>query len=447
MSSLLPGSPLSSRPTLRPSKREELLDRFHETRRLSVELARALTPEQWRIQSMPDVSPPWWNLGHTSWFFAKNLLEPFTGFTIGRGLEYVLNSYYEAHGARLARNRRGTITRPTNEEVLDFRDRVDTAMERLIENCRKDDFDDIEFLTVTGLQHEQQHQELLVTELKHILSSDPAHLRLPYPLASTGPPVRRPATYRWRPFDGGLVEIGDDGRAWAWDNERPLHRVWLQPYRLANRLVNANEYVEFIADGGYRQPLLWLANGWDFIQSQEVTAPLYWYRHDEEWWVFDLAGDRPVDPEEPVAHLSFYEASAFAEWASQTHARFRGARLPTEQEWEHAAKSLRLSDEHANILEVYRLHPLPADSESRGEVHQLAGDLWEWTSSHYEPYPGYRAFDGALTEYNGKFMDNQRVLRGGSCATPLGHIRASYRNFWHATTRFQFSGVRLATDR
>lgn len=411
----------------------ELFDRYLTTRALSIELCRPLRAEDHRIQSMPDVSPPWWNLGHTSWFFAKNVLEP-AGLAneLDRRLEYVLNSYYESLGARLPRTERGLQTRPTTDEIYAYRRSVDERIEQLLEHADDEQLEELGFLLTTGVQHEQQHQELLVTEIKHILGSNADGLREPYgplPEPAEAPPPPR----GWVDLSAGLCEIGNLEGGWAWDNELPVHKTWLDDFSLSTRLVTNREYLKFIDDGGYRQPLLWLSNGWAAASAGGWEAPLYWHRRDGAWWSWTLGGDRPLDLDEPVAHVSFYEAEAFARWA--------GARLPTEREWEHGARTQGLAGD--NFLETRRLHPARANGPA-GALLQTGGDLWEWTSSHYEPYPGYRPFAGNLTEYNGKFMDNQRVLRGGSCATPRHHLRASYRNFWPAPTRFQLTGIRLA---
>ncbi len=422
--------------------RDELLNRYRETRNLSVELCRPLRPEDYRIQSMPDVSPPWWNLGHTTWFFAKNILEPFGLYSSEDArLEFVMNSYYESLGPRIRRDHRGLVTRPTNEDVFRFRQSVDGRVEELIRSASEGDLERLRFLVFTGIQHEQQHQELLVTELKHILGSNVPELREAYRPA---PAVNRHGGHgappaRWVDFAGGLQEFGNVEGGWCWDNEMPVHKGWLDGFSLMNRLVTNGEYLEFMADGGYRNPLLWMSNGWAKVKEQGWTAPFYWEQSGEEdgdrWRLWTLSGVRDVDPDEPVCHVSFYEADAYARW--------KGARLPTEREWEHAARISGFPG--SNYLDSGALHPRPAEANGGG-LMQMGGDLWEWTSNHYEPYPGYRPFEGALMEYNGKFMDNVRVLRGGSCATPANHIRASYRNFWAGDTRFQFTGIRLAKD-
>ncbi len=422
---------------------EPLLQRYRRVRQLSLDLCAPLEEEDYRIQSMPDVSPPWWNLGHTSWFFAKNILEKETRYAFpSAGLEYVLNSYYEAHGERVPRHERGMQSRPTTREILDFRAEVDQHMLRLMASASPDQSERLAFLVTAGIEHEQQHQELLVTEIKHILGSNAPALRSPYherPDATTSAPG--PLTFTT--FAGGVAEIGANPspERWSWDNEAPRHRVFLEPFEVANRLVTAGEFAEFIEDGGYEQPLLWMANGWAAVQAAGWTAPLFWERHGQELLQWTLHGLVPVQVDEPVAHVSFYEADAYANWRSSRDSGSGRARLPTEAEWEHACTAHGHHQPGA-FLDDGTLHPRVAPPSD--VPCQLLGNLWEWTSSHYEPYPGYHPFEGDLMEYNGKFMDNQRVLRGGSCATPEEHIRASYRNFWPADTRFQFSGIRLA---
>ncbi|HBL29064.1 MAG TPA: ergothioneine biosynthesis protein EgtB [Acidobacteria bacterium] len=418
--------------------REQLLDRYTATRQLSLDLCRPLRPEDFRIQSMPDVSPPWWNLGHTTWFFAKNVLEPWGLYRAEDArLEYVLNSYYETLGPRIRRDHRGLVTRPTTEEIFCFRESVDARMAELLRTAPEEDLERLGFLIVTGIQHEQQHQELLVTEVKHILGSNVPGLREPYRADAAPPPHEAAPPLTWVPFAGGLYDFGNVEGGWCWDNEMPVHKAWLEDFALASRLVTNREYLAFMAAGGYRNPLLWLSNGWAKVRDEGWTAPLYWEKTgegDDTWSHWTLAGDRPVDPDEPVGHVSFYEADAYARW--------QGVRLPTEREWEHAARLSGFPGEGANFLDSGALHPRPASPHAG--LQQMGGDLWEWTTSHYEPYPGYRPFEGPLMEYNGKFMDNVRILRGGSAATPANHIRPGYRNFWAADTRFQLTGIRLA---
>jgi ergothioneine biosynthesis protein EgtB len=434
--------------------RTELLDRYRQTRDLSVELCRPLRAEDYRIQSMPDVSPPWWNLGHTTWFFAKNILEPFGLYSEDDArLEYVMNSYYESLGPRIRRDHRGLVTRPTNDDVYRFRESVDARVAELIRTVPEGDLERIRFLVFTGIQHEQQHQELLVTEIKHILGSNVPGLREPYRSTPVEEDAGAPGA-RWVSFEGGLHEFGNVEGGWCWDNEMPVHKSWIDAFALSNRLVTNAEYLEFMADGGYRNPLLWLSNGWAKVQDQGWTAPFYWEKDGEKdgeedggsWRVWTLGGERGLDPHEPVAHVSFYEADAFARWQAQRGGEWTGTRLPTEREWEHAARVSGFPGGGSNFLGTGALHPRSAHTNGASDAAllQMGGDLWEWTSNHYEPYPGYAPFEGTLMEYNGKFMDNVRILRGGSCATPENHIRASYRNFWPGDTRFQFTGIRLA---
>jgi len=425
--------------------RDDLLQAFRATRQLSLDLCRPLAPEDYRIQSMPDVSPPWWNLGHTSWFFARNILKPYDRYTeTDERLEYPLNSYYVALGPRLPRPERGLVTRPTTEEIYRFRESVDERMEKLIQTAPADDFPDIAERVTIGIHHEQQHQELLVTEIKHILGGNMRELREAYQPSNGAPVVGEPPAAELVPFEGGLYELGNLEGGWCFDNEMPVHKSYLEDFALANRLVTNGEYLEFIEDGGYENPLLWLSNGWDTRQKNEWRAPLYWERVDDRWQQWTLTGTRALDPDEPVCHVSFYEADAYARWRAEQGGHTAGVRLPTEREWEHAARSAGFrTDNGANLLERRNFHPLPARTNGT-RLTQTAGDLWEWTSNHYEPYPRYQPFEGALSEYNGKFMDNQRVLRGGSCATPASHIRVSYRNFWAPSTRFQLTGIRLA---
>ena len=439
---------------------QALLRAFRDTRSSSLDLCRPLAPEVYRIQSMPDVSPPWWNLGHTTWFFAKNILEPFGAYgPEDRRLEFVLNSYYEALGPRLERHRRGLATKPTTEEIVAFRERVDERLERLIESSSDlppERRERLTFLVTTGIQHEQQHQELLVTEVKHILGFNPPELREPYgaaPRPDQVDPGPEASPLEFLGVPGGVVEIGNREGGWCFDNELGVHKVYLEDFRIADRLVTNGEFLEFVADGGYRQPLLWLANGWDAVGRGGWQAPLYWHRPGGEapdpaqgWHHWTFAGDLPLDPHEPVAHLSFYEAEAYARWRSQQSDAEATLRLPTEFEWEHAARTLGYDLPGGNLLDDRLFRPRRAPAQSGG-LPQAAGDLWEWTTSHYEPYPGFAPFGGDLGEYNEKFMDNQRVLRGGSYATPRNHLRPSYRNFWPADTRFQMTGLRPVQDR
>jgi ergothioneine biosynthesis protein EgtB len=446
------------------TERDALLGHFCRVRQASVAMCRPLEPEAYRIQPIEDVSPPWWNLGHTSWFFVRNVIEPFGERREPEDaeLDYVLNSYYVALGPRIARCSRGLLTRPTTDEIYRYRESVDERVEHLLKTIDERQWADLAERVTIGIHHEQQHQELFYTEIKYILAQNPPNLRKGYsdPLQS---PSVEPNNFRstYTEFDAGLFTFGHQEGGWCWDNELPVHRQYLPRFALAARLVTNGEYLAFVEDGGYRQPLLWLDNGWQCVERAGWRSPLYWEQVEGAWQVWTLAGLRPLELDEPVCHVSFYEADAYARWASQTFAEQAGARLPSEREWEHAARTHRRGQSHFcgvlpqklgqspepadAFVESGRLHPAPDDG-GRG-LRQLAGVLWQWTASYYEPYPGYRPFPGTLAEYNGKFMDNQRVLRGGSCVMPRDHFRLSYRNFWAAPTRFQFTGIRLAQDR
>ena len=403
-----------------------LLDRFLSVRRLTEALAEPLSPEDQTVQSMPDASPTKWHLAHTTWFFETFLLKPqLAGYRpFDPAYEYLFNSYYEAVGPRHPRPQRGLITRPGVAEIGAYRRHVSDAMAQLIDGGRSNATDLIEL----GLHHDQQHQELILMDIKHALSLNslfPAY-------APDRAPTTTGAALRWIDFEGGLVEIGHAGEGFAFDNEGPRHRTWVDPFALATRLVTCGEYEAFIADGGYRRPDLWLSAAWECVTQRGWQAPLYW--HDEG--VFTLAGLRPRRSEEPVCHVSFYEAAAYAKWA--------GKRLPREAEWEIAASDAadgNLLDADAPYGGV--LHPAPAGSEG---LTQMIGDVWEWTASPYVAYPGYREPAGAIGEYNGKFMANQMVLRGGCAATPRHHIRTTYRNFFPPDARWMFGGIRLAED-
>jgi len=381
---------------------------------------------------MPDASPTKWHLAHTSWFFETFVLE---GPPLDQSFEYLFNSYYEAVGPRHPRAARGLLTRPSLDDVRQYRQRID---ERVLQQIERGVRDDLRARIVLGLHHEQQHQELILTDIKHLLGGHPA-----WPVYRKSPAPAAPAragvpALEWISRPGGLAEIGAavpgaNGEPFAFDNESPRHQVFLRPYALASRLVTCGEYRAFMSDGGYRRPELWLSDGWAEISAtrQHDVRPLYW-RDDT---LFTLDGGRPLIDAEPVVHVSYYEADAYARGA--------GARLPTEAEWEAAAATVPVGADD-NLADSDAFHPRPVSA--RVGFSQLHGDAWEWTASAYLPYPGYRPAAGALGEYNGKFMSNQMVLRGGSCATPRDHIRSSYRNFFPAGTRWQFSGIRLARD-
>jgi ergothioneine biosynthesis protein EgtB len=408
-------------------------------RRRTEGLAEPLSAEDCQVQSMPDASPTKWHLAHTSWFFETFVLD---GAPADPAFAFLFNSYYEAVGPRHPRAARGLLSRPSLDEVRRYRRQVD---ERMAERLARGVDDDARGRVVLGLAHEEQHQELILTDVKHLLGGSPlrpAYRQRDARTARGGGPAPGPLTFVRQP--GGLVPIGHaapgaSGEPFAFDNEAPRHEVLLRPYALAARLVTAGEYLAFIRDGGYRRPELWLSDGWAELAASGAAAPLYWRVDGDAAWLFTLDGERPLDPAEPVAHVSYYEADAYARWAD--------ARLPTEAEWEAAATAAPPAAAAAgNFLESNALHPRAARVDGDGGFTQLFGDAWEWTASAYAPYPGYRAAAGALGEYNGKFMCNQMVLRGGSCLTPRGHVRPSYRNFFSPAARWQMTGIRLARD-
>jgi ergothioneine biosynthesis protein EgtB len=424
------------------SHREDLAQRYALVRRQSLTLTDGLEPEDMTVQSMPDASPTKWHLAHTSWFFETFILAPHhSGYRpFDPSSAYLFNSYYEAVGPRHPRPERGMLSRPTVRQILHYRSHVDAAIAALLANGDSKTLATLQPLIELGLHHEQQHQELLVTDIKTVLARQ---YEMPI-LRPSGPElVGAPNALGWQDFDGGLVEIGHDAigamGGFAFDNESPRHKTYLRPFRLADRPVSNGEYLAFIADGGYRTAHHWLSEGWAAVNAQAWQAPLYWQRQDDgRWTIRTLNGERPLDPAEPVCHVSYYEADAYAAWA--------GKRLPTEAEWEIAAQGVPVA---GNMMDSGRLHPraaAPAGQDAPSGLRQMFGDVWEWTRSAYLPYPGFRAPEGAIGEYNGKFMSGQMVLRGGSCATPAGHVRSSYRNFFPPAARWQFSGIRLAED-
>ncbi len=410
---------------------------FPAVRALTEALAAPLSAEDQTVQSMPDVSPTKWHRAHTTWFFETFVLEPhhpgYEAFHPGYG--FLFNSYYEGVGPRHARAERGLVSRPGAAEVARYRRAVDDAMGGFLDAPLEPA---IAALVELGLHHEQQHQELLVMDAKHVLSRNP--LRPTYVDWPASPPGEVPPL-GWLEHGGGVVSVGHGGAAFCFDNELPRHEVLLPPFALAERPVTCGEWCAFIDDGGYRRPELWLSEGWATVVQQGWEAPLYWERADGDWHVFTLAGTRPVDPAEPVCHVSYFEADAYARWA--------GARLPTEQEWEAAAAAAAAATSmpEGDFLDPARPHPRPlgdGTDATGGATRGLLGGVWQWTSSAYAPYPGFAPAPGAVGEYNGKFMVNQYVLRGGSCATPPGHARTTYRNFFPASARWAFSGLRLA---
>ncbi len=456
-----------------PSRAEQLLGRYRDVRDFSKLLTRDLEPEDCVVQSMPDVSPTKWHLAHTSWFFETFVLKKFVNGYVSAIPEYafLFNSYYNAAGTMHRRDLRGLISRPTVAESFRFRESVDRHIEELVGSASQEMLDEIEPVLTLGLQHEQQHQELLVTDIKHVLAQNPLRpvFRKRIQETTTTPPA-----IKFLDFEETIATIGHDGRGpsrvFSYDNEGPQHRALVPAFSLADRLVTCGEYIDFIENDGYCRPEFWLSLGWMTVNEQRWEAPLYWEKQDGEWWQFTLSGFRRVDKNEPVTHVSYFEADAFANWS--------GARLPTEFEWERAAQREQIE---GNFVDSERFHPAPAaaailsrednaspartegphDHSNTRPLHvrslapgrdddpnlrQMFGDAWEWTRSSYSPYPGYRAGPGALGEYNGKFMCNQYVLRGGSCATSRSHMRLTYRNFFQPEKRWQFTGIRLARD-
>ena len=419
----------SAAPVLDRTPAGHWAERFAAVRNETLRLVQPLSAEDQQVQSMPDASPAKWHLAHTTWFFETFLLIPgLAGYRpFDQAFGYLFNSYYEQVGARHPRPERGLLSRPTLDEVRAYRAHVDAAMARLLSGPTPPQ---TASLVELGLNHEQQHQELILMDIKHLFGLSPIAPAYRPPEARA-PGLAEPLA--WLDFDGGLVEIGHEGRGFAFDNEGPRHRVWLEPFRLASRLATCGEYLAFVEDGGYRRPELWLSDGWAAVQREGWEAPLYW-RQDGHGArrLFTLSGLQALDPAEPVSHLSHYEADAFARWS--------GARLPSEAEWESAAAQ---AVGGGNLLESGRLHPAPAQGPG---LRQMFGDLWEWTMSPYIAYPRYTPPEGAVGEYNGKFMSGQMVLRGGAAVTPADHVRITYRNFFPPAARWAFSGVRLAQD-
>lgn len=410
----------------------ELTERYESVRQASNGLGANLSDADATVQSMPDASPAKWHLAHTTWFFETMILKEWdAGYKpFDETYNFLFNSYYESVGERQPRPKRGMVTRPALNDVLAYRDHVDTAMMRLLGEGYGDE---VAELVELGCHHEQQHQELLLTDILHLFSQSPLKpaFKDPQPLAVSAQGVG-PVSYQ--AFEGGIVEIGHDGDGFAFDCEGPRHRALLEPYKLADRLVTNGEFIEFIQDGGYRNPLLWLSSGWADVLENGWEMPFYWVRRDGEYWSMTLRGFQPVDLSAPVTHLSYFEADAFAAWA--------GKRLPSEAEWENAASGVSME---GNFADSGRLRPKPASADTAG-LKQMFGDCWEWTRSAFSAYPRFKPAPGAVGEYNGKFMCGQFVLRGGSCVTPPGHIRPTYRNFFPPDARWQFSGLRLAED-
>lgn len=411
---------------------DDLPARYSRARHATESLCQPLEVEDYQIQTMPDVSPTKWHIAHVSWFFETFLLQPYLpDYPVFHAqFAHLFNSYYETVGSFHPRPQRGLLNRPTLKQVYDYRAHVDRHMLRLLQRQEHPDWNAIRTRTQVGINHEQQHQELMLTDIKHVFATNP--LKPAYQQQHTSAPDASP-TRAWIDHPGGLLSIGHSGEGFCYDNETPSHQTYLVPFRLATCLVSNGEYIEFIQDRGYDRAELWLSDGWATVKSQHWQAPLYWEQRDGAWWHMTLHGMRPVELHAPVCHVSLYEADAFARWA--------GKRLPAEAEWEVIARGQPLA---GNFRDNGYLHPVPAPATAG--VQQLYGDVWEWTSSPYAPYPGFRTLAGALGEYNGKFMCSQFVLRGGSCVTPADHIRATYRNFFYPKDRWQFSGFRLAED-
>jgi ergothioneine biosynthesis protein EgtB len=407
-----------------------LRERLIATRALSSDLAHPLSDEDQVVQVMDDASPTKWHLAHTTWFFEAFLLKRFlAGYRVfDERFEYCFNSYYETVGPRHPRPKRGLLTRPSAQEVRDYRAYVDAALDRLFDTALTPDAAQ---LIELGINHEQQHQELLLTDILSLFAAEP--LKPAYRETGSGVAAGSSEPLTWRSFDGGIFAVGHAGKGFAYDNEGPRHDELIRPFKLANRCVTNAEWIEFIADGGYANPTLWLADGWNTVRAENWNAPLYFEQAEGGAAQMSLNGFRPADPSAPVAHVSYYEADAFARWA--------GCRLPTEFEWEVAAETVPLK---GRTLGHDHLQPVAAGPG--GGLKQMFGDVWEWTGSAYQPYPGFKAAPGAVGEYNGKFMCNQFVPKGGSCATPEGHIRSTYRNFFYPHQRWQFAGLRLAKD-
>ncbi len=419
------------------TENQDTLNRYKKIRRQTLDVCAPLHTEDYVVQPVIDVSPPKWHLAHTSWFFETFILKKlYVGYNEFHPLyNYIFNSYYDSVGERVLRADRGNLTRPSVEEVLAYRKHVDENMLALIDVLKDEDQKQFSAFFEVGLQHEQQHQELLVTDIKYILGHNPlqpAYIQKEKPYSDLNESKHFPAI-QYMEIPGGMYEIGYDGDAFAWDNESPKHKVYLQDFKIADRLVTNAEYLQFIEDGGYKNFRYWLSDGWQIVEEKSLQAPLYWENIEGKWHNYTLRGLEEIEPNEPVTHISFYEADAYASWA--------GKRLLTEFEWEAASQVLK-PENSGNFLEENNFHPAKAKPEN-GQIQQFFGDCWEWTYSGYFPYPGYKRAEGPLGEYNGKFMINQMILRGGSCATPRDHFRPTYRNFFQPNLRWQFTGIRL----
>jgi ergothioneine biosynthesis protein EgtB len=422
-----------------------LRQRFHQVRSFTDSLCADLEAEDCVVQSMPDVSPTKWHLAHTTWFFETFILKNFVSGYRAEIPEYayLFNSYYNAVGDMHRRDLRGLISRPTVREAHSYRASIDSHIDDLLSDSHEELLRKIEPILVLGIHHEQQHQELLITDIKHVFAQNPLYPTLRpdvvrHPACTEARMPNESPLCRFIDFGQTIAQIGHSGSGFAYDNEGPRHEVLVAPFALASRPVTNGEYMEFIEDNGYLRPEFWLSLGWLTANEQRWNAPLYWTKCEGAWWHYTLSGFRPVNESEPVTHVSYFEADAYANWA--------GARLPTEFEWERATSGCPIE---GNFVESETFHPIPVEEDQIGQnksLHQIFGNVWEWTRSAYSPYPGYRAGPGALGEYNGKFMCNQYVLRGGSCATSRTHIRPTYRNFFQPEKRWQFTGIRLGRD-
>ncbi|MBI1422269.1 MAG: ergothioneine biosynthesis protein EgtB [Gammaproteobacteria bacterium] len=411
---------------------EDLAAAYAAVRAATESLCQPLEVEDCQIQTMPDVSPTKWHLAHVSWFFETFILQAYASEyqPFHPQFAHLFNSYYATVGSFHPRPQRGLLSRPTLDEVYAYRGYVNEHMQRLLQDSNHPDWEDISLRVQVGINHEQQHQELMLTDIKHVFAMNPlkpVYHAKELPRAETAPVLN------WIAHPGGLLTIGNSGDRFCYDNEMPVHQTWLNPFRIASRLVTNGEYLEFMQDQGYQRVEFWLSDAWSTVTSQQWQAPLYWEQRDNQWWHMTLHGMQPIDPHAPVCHVSFNEADAFARWA--------GKRLPGEAEWEAVAREYPIE---GNLRDSGNLHPVAAPGWAGAQ--QLYGDVWEWTQSPYAPYPGFKALAGSLGEYNGKFMCSQFVLRGGSCVTPADHVRATYRNFFYPKDQWQFSGIRLAED-
>jgi len=415
--------------------RSRLINAFQNVRVFTEQLCEPLETEDFIVQSMPEVSPTRWHIAHTSWFFETFILEPAQrGYKSPHPLyNYFFNSYYNAVGEQFPRPNRGLLSRPSVKDIFAYRQHTDKAVLQLLNDLDSESIQALEATFMLGLEHEQQHQELMLSDIKHVFFQNPL-----YPAYTVKPFEKHssPSTqHQWTAFEGGKVRQGHTGDPFCFDNETPQHEYLLPPFEIGNRLITNGEYLSFIEAQGYEQPSLWLSDGWALLRQEAWKAPLYWVLKEGHWHEFTLRGLTPLQLNAPVAHLSYYEANAYANWV--------GARLPSEYEWEHAAQKQPL---RGNFVQQKYFHPTPAGPESIDSLGQMFGDVWEWTQSPYSPYPGFKPANGAIGEYNGKFMSSQMVLKGGSCVSSQDHLRATYRNFFYPHSRWQFMGLRLARD-